>query len=112
MPILTIHANVTIDDRDSLLKKASAIVAEALSKPESYVMIRLSDNESMSFAGSTDPLAYVELKSLGLSSDKTTALSETICLFIEQNLNIDPARIYIEFSSPERAMFGWNRGTF
>lgn len=112
MPVLTVHTNITIKDRDELLKKASAVIAEVLGKPEGYVMIRLSDREAMCFAGSSDPLAYVELKSLGLSLDQTATLSEIICGFIEKNLSIEAARIYIEFSSPERAMFGWNGRTF
>lgn len=112
MPILSLHTNVSIKDKETLLKDASAMVSSALGKPEGYVMIRLEDNQSMSFAGTTEPLAYVELKSLGLSSDQTHSLSVTICIFIEQQLGIDPARTYIEFASPERAMFGWNSGTF
>ncbi len=112
MPVLSIHTNVSVKNNNALLKEASAIISQALGKPETYVMIRISDNENICFAGNNDPLAYVELTSLGLSSDQTTALSETICSFIQQNLNIDPARIYIKFSAPERAMFGWNSGTF
>jgi len=112
MPVLSLHTNIAIKDKETLLKDASTMVSSALGKPEGYVMIRLSDNETMSFAGTTEPLAYVELKSLGLSSDQTNSLSVTICIFIEQQLGIDPARTYIEFASPERAMFGWNSGTF
>ena len=112
MPVLTVHTNIAIEEKAGLLKKASSIISEALGKPEGYVMIRLSDNEAMCFAGNSDPLAYVELKSLGLSSDQTASLSGIICAFIEENLSIEPARIYIEFASPERPMFGWNRGTF
>jgi len=112
MPILSLHTNIDIADKESVLKDASTMVSSALGKPEGYVMIRISDNEAMSFAGNTEPLAYVELKSLGLSTDQTSSLSVTICIFIEQKLGIDPARTYIEFASPERAMFGWNSGTF
>ncbi len=112
MPVLNLHTNIPINDKEPLLKKASTLVAEALGKPEGYVMIRLSDHQPMSFAGTTEPLAFVELKSLGLTTDQTAPLSETICRFISENLNIEPARIYIEFASPERAMFGWNGGTF
>ncbi|HKI59562.1 MAG TPA: phenylpyruvate tautomerase MIF-related protein [Mariprofundaceae bacterium] len=112
MPILNIHTNLPIGDKEPLLKKASALVAEALAKPEGYVMIRISDHESMSFAGTTEPLAYVELKSIGLEIEQTTSLSETLCSFISENLGIEPARIYIEFAAPERGMFGWNSGTF
>jgi hypothetical protein len=31
---------------------------------------------------------------------------------MQQELAISEDRIYIEFASPERAMFGWNKGTF
>ena len=112
MPVLNLHTNVSIADKESLLKEASSMVAEALGKPESYVMIQIEDGVAMSFAGTTGPLAYVELKSLGLSTHQTAALSETICGFISEKLGIDASRIYIEFASPERAMFGWNRSTF
>lgn len=112
MPIMNLHTNISIGDKETLLKEASRMVSKALGKPEGYVMIRLSDNESMSFAGTAEPVAYVELKSLGLSTDQTTSLSVTICIFIEQQLGVSPARTYIEFASPERAMFGWNSGTF
>lgn len=112
MPVLNLHTNVPIGDKESLLKQTSSLIAEAIGKPEGYVMIRISDHEAMSFAGTTEPLACVELKSLGLETGQTPALSETICGFISEKLGIEPARIYIEFSSPERAMFGWNSGTF
>ena len=112
MPILSIQTNATVADKDSFLAQASTLVADALSKPESYVMIQVSDKQSMSFAGLTAPLAYVELKSLGLTSGQTASLSKALCTFLNQQLSIDESRIYIEFSAPERIMFGWNGGTF
>lgn len=112
MPVLCIRTNAKLANKQAFLKAASALVADALSKPESYVMIHVSDNQSMSFAGTTEPLAYVELKSLGLTSGQTTDLSKHICDFLRQELSIDASRIYIEFSAPERVMFGWNGGTF
>jgi phenylpyruvate tautomerase PptA (4-oxalocrotonate tautomerase family) len=112
MPVLNLHTNVAIENKDNLLKQTSNVVAQALGKPESYVMVRIHDNEAMSFAGTTDPLAYVELKSLGLTTGQTGKLSNTLCTFIEAKLGISAARIYIEFAAPERAMFGWNKGTF
>jgi len=112
MPILNLHTNISINDKEGLLLEASNEVAQALGKPEGYVMIRICDREAMSFAGTTEPLAYMELKSLGLETEQTAPLSETLCSFIAEKLAIEPARIYVEFASPERAMFGWNSGTF
>ncbi|OIO66653.1 MAG: hypothetical protein CO186_10465 [Zetaproteobacteria bacterium CG_4_9_14_3_um_filter_49_83] len=112
MPVLHIQTNIAIGNTETLLKDASAMVAKALGKPENYVMVQLSGDHSMSFAGTTEPLAYVELKSLGLSESQTQSLSSTICTWIQSNLDIQTSRIYIEFSAPSCSMFGWNGGTF
>ena len=112
MPILSIQTNAAVENQEVFLKAASSLVADVLSKPESYVMIHLSDKQNMSFAGTTELLAYVELKSLGLTTGQTAILSKHICSFLNEELSIDAARIYIEFSAPERIMFGWNGGTF
>jgi len=112
MPCLLLHTNIEIADKESFLRHCSAEVADALAKPEAYVMIELSDNKTMLFAGSDAPLAFLELKSLGLSTEQTPALSSTLCRMIETELGIDRSRIYIEFTAPERAMFGFNGGTF
>ncbi|MDX8381965.1 MAG: phenylpyruvate tautomerase MIF-related protein [Ghiorsea sp.] len=112
MPVLSIQTNVVVEAKDAFLQKASSLVANALSKPESYVMIHVTDNQTMSFAGTTEPLAYVELKSLGLMEQQTKILSKKVSELLSQELHIEASRIYIEFSAPERAMFGWNGGTF
>jgi len=112
MPVLHIHTNISIDDQPDFLAQASTMIAEALGKPESYVMILFSECKLISFAGTQEPTAFVELKSLGLNDSQTSDLSEKLCLFLGTTLNIDSSRIYIEFSAPERAMFGWNKSTF
>lgn len=112
MPVLKIQTNISIHDKQGLLQTASKHIASVLGKPESYVMIILSDESDMLFAGTDSPLAFLELKSLGLPENQTRALSESLCSLIEKELGIDSARIYIEFASPERHMFGWNKATF
>jgi len=112
MPVLHIHTNISLDHPSDFLAQASTTLAEALAKPESYVMILLSECKPMSFAGTQEPTAFLELKSLGLNDSQTSDLSEKLCLFLETTLNIDASRIYIEFSAPKRAMFGWNKVTF
>jgi len=112
MPVLHIHSNISIDDQPDFLAQASSTVANALGKPESYVMILFSECKTMSFSGTQEPTAFLELKSLGLNNTQTNDLSEKLCLFLETTLKIDSSRIYIEFSAPERPMFGWNKNTF
>lgn len=114
MPYLNIHTNVAMaqDQHGSLLKKASALTAKALGKPEGYVMVELDCGRPMLFAGTDEPAAYLQLKSLGLPHDATGELSAALSAFMHKELGIDPARIYIEFASPERRMWGWKGATF
>jgi len=80
MPYLNIQTNVHLDDssRASLLKNASQTVASVLGKPESYVMVHLDSGNDMLFAGNDAPLAYLQLKSLGLPESETRAFSHSI----------------------------------
>ena len=112
MPVLQITTNVTIENVDDLAKQTSSLVADILGKPESYVMVRVNGASDLIFAGTSDPCAHLMLKSLGLPESETRTYSEKLCSFIEQQLGISPARIYIEFINPERHMFGWDNRTF
>ena len=58
-PSLIMTTNVALQDKAAFVKSASAAVAAALSKPESYVAVCITDNnaDGMSFGGSTDPTA-------------------------------------------------------
>ena len=114
MPYLLIQTNLSIDTEESqkLIQNASKLVAEILGKPESYVMVTIQDSTQMMFAGDSQPLAYLQLKSLGLPESSTTEFSNVLCNLINRELGIASERIYIEFSSPDRHMWGWNNKTF
>lgn len=92
MPYLHVHTNVAVADAETLIKALSTETASALGKPESYVMVQCSGGQAMCFAGTDAPLAFVELKSLGLSSAKTVGLSERICELLQARLGIDSVR--------------------
>ena len=113
MPYLMIQTNQTIAETagKTLLATASKLVAGELGKPESYVMVALEANVPMLFAGEDSPLAYLELKSIGLPADKTTNLSAALCNLME-SVNISKERVYIEFADAPRTMWGWNGSTF
>ena len=112
MPLLQINTNISVEDSTALAKDASRIIAGMLGKPESYVMVMVNADASLVFAGSEEPAAHLKLKSLGLDEAKTADYSTHLCGFIQNILGIDPSRIYIEFSSPERHMWGWDGRTF
>jgi len=112
MPLLTIRTNIKLKDKRDIAEKASLTIANILGKPESYVMVQVEDKQCLIFAGEHDPCALLELKSLGLPENTTADFSARLCEFMKIETQIDASRIYIEFSSPERHMWGWNQRTF
>ena len=114
MPFLRIQTNHPLTEADArlLASTSSAMVAEQLGKPERYVMTSVETNPAMQFAGNDAPLAYLELKSIGLPESITADVSKALCELVSSATGIDPDRIYIEFADAPRKMWGWNGGTF
>ena len=111
MPVLTINTNIEVS-RPDVLTDLSKLCSDMLGKPESYVMIHINDKQKLIFAGTDDATANCSLTSLGLTDQHSAEYSEKICSYLDANLNIPSSRIYIEFKSPDRSLFGWNKGTF
>ena len=114
MPYLKIQTNLPLSKKAerSVLQDASALVAKELSKPEEFVMVALQPNTPMMFAGTDDPVAFLELKSIGLPADKTKRLSRTLCDLINRHLGIRPERVYVKFIDVLHSMWGWKGDTF
>ncbi|MFQ5487064.1 MAG: phenylpyruvate tautomerase MIF-related protein [Gammaproteobacteria bacterium] len=114
MPYLKIQTNTEIPagKEEAVMKRLSGAVAEALGKPERYVMVALENTTPMLFGGTVAPCAYLELKSIGLPEELTPQLSLMLCETVAAELNIPGDRIYIEFANAVRHLWGWNGGTF
>lgn len=113
MPLLSIQTNQPApENQDPILRDISAAVADMLGKPERYVMVSLDAGRPMRFAGDDAPLAYLELKSIGLPEERTKDFSATLCGLMQTHLGITSDRVYIEFSGAARHLWGWNGGTF
>lgn len=114
MPYLKIQTNLPVSKKAerSVLREASTLVARELEKPEELVMVALQPDTSMLFAGTDDPVAFLELKAVGLPAKKTRILSKVLCEMIEKHLGIVPERVYVKFISASRGMWGWKGDTF
>jgi phenylpyruvate tautomerase PptA (4-oxalocrotonate tautomerase family) len=66
----------------------------------------------MMFAGTDDPVAFLELKSIGLPAQETKRLSQALCGLIHEHLGIRPERVYVKFIDVRRGMWGWKGDTF
>jgi len=114
MPYLKIQTNLPLSKKAerNVLKVDSELVASELGKPEEFVMIALQPDTPMVFAGTDDPVAFLELKSIGLPADKTKRLSQTLCGLINEHLGIRPERVYVKFIDVRHGMWGWKGDTF
>lgn len=111
MPLINVRTSLpAVDDATALLQELSAALAEQSGKPESYVMTLLQTAVPMTFAGSSDPCAYVEIKSIG--SLKPQAMTATFCQLISARTGIPANRIYVAFEDVKANSWGWNGRTF
>lgn len=112
MPYIQLQTNQKVEQKDELVAELSRLAAEATHKPESYVMASVCDGITLTFAGSGEPAAFVQFKSIGLPESETKAISASVCGFLEKKLGISSGRIYIEFASAKGSLWGWSGGTF
>ena len=114
MPFVSLTTNSPdIETRkDSLLERLSVAVAGMLGKPERFVMVKIEHNRDMRFGGSNKPLAYVELKSIGLPAEQAKTFSAKLCQLVADEVGVFPDRVYIELTDAPRHLWGWNSSTF
>ena len=114
MPLISLTTNISPaePERQQVLTDLSRSAAEMLGKSENYVMVKAQFSVPMLFAGSSEPAAYLECKSIGLPEQQTAAFSDTLCSILAGSLGIPAKRVYIEFSNAQRHLWGWDGRTF
>ena len=114
MPYLKIQTNTGVDEgtRKEILQKASSLISSHLGKPEKFFMGALEPDVEMIFDGSDSPLAFLELRALGLPGPKTKDLCRELCALVEEKLEISKERVYVKFLDVNRGMWGWNGELF
>jgi phenylpyruvate tautomerase len=114
MPLLTVYTSRPHPaDAAAMLKSLSALVAQELRRSESYVMTMLVADVAMTFAGTSEPACYAELKSIGeFSSQGTLRRSAVLSSALSEKLGVPKDRTYIEFANPPGHLWGHDGGTF
>jgi hypothetical protein len=114
MPFLSIAASVEIlpESRDLLLREASKAVAAGTGKPERYVLVKIEGGQPLLFAGSEEPSAFLEVKSIGFPGSGVKELTRSLCDLVTGRLGVPGNRIYIVFEDIKGAMWGHDGETF
>ena len=111
MPFINVRTSLaTVSEGEQLLKDLSVALAAHTGKPEAYVMTLLQTSVPMTFGGSSEPCAYIEIKSIGAlsPSEMTAAFTDLIA----ERTGIQPQRIFIGFEDVAPSLWGWNGKTF
>ena len=110
MPLLSISTNTKIKNEQILLANSLDFISSLTGKPKNFIMIKLTDSLSMNFAGTDEPCAFIEIKSIG--SLFPSKMSKQIFEFFAAELGIAEERIYVLFQDVDAKHWAWNSRTF
>ncbi|XP_053213776.1 macrophage migration inhibitory factor-like [Panonychus citri] len=113
MPTLEIKTNVDPSLlTPQLASKTVEIVANALGKPKSYVVVSFTPSV-MSWGGDSGPTAIVHLGSIGrIDRETNKKTSKTLSTFLTKELGISNDKFYIMFHNLNKEDVGYNGTTF
>ncbi|KAJ1798906.1 hypothetical protein LPJ59_002189 [Coemansia sp. RSA 2399] len=113
MPLCQIITNIRPMNSKALSIKVSSTVAELLSKPLSYVMAMVTYNSSLTFGGTDEPAAYVQIGSIGsVGGNSNINIVTGITNLVAAELDVEASRIYVAIQDIDGAEFALNGSTF
>jgi len=114
MPLIKLEISGPVDaqKKQQILAESSRILAEVTGKPERYVMATLAE-AAFVMAGEAGLAAFIDIRGIGgLTKAVNGRLAQELCGLLQRELNIEPARVYLNFSDIAAANWGWNGATF
>ena len=114
MPLIKMQTSVPIDPakQDNIMKSLSDIVAQNTGKPAAYVMVAIEQTPIMLGEQSGNAVLF-DIRSIGaLNQSVNGAMTESLCKFCSDELNIPADRVYASFTDVARSNWGWNGNTF
>ncbi len=114
MPYITVQTNLTVikEKCDAIKEKLAVALADAFpGKTEEWLMLKMEDNITMYFAGTTAPCVMVNVDIFGKQSasgyDKMTS---SVCEIISGVTGVPKNRMYVKYSEYDH--WGWNGSNF
>lgn len=116
MPLIQIVSSAeppAADARARLLDKLSRLLATHFGKPEQWVMTSLGPRVEMTFGGTTEPAAYIEVKNVGnMTPEDARRITADVTREVSLALGVRENRIYIELTDAKPHLWGHDGGTF
>jgi phenylpyruvate tautomerase len=114
MPYLSIFTSARVADarQSELLAAASRTVASQLGKPEDYVMVSMAAGQRLVFAGSEEPSACLELRSIRFPDAKRDSVCAALTDLIAEFCGIARDRIFLVMVDVDAKLWGHHGKTF
>lgn len=116
MPVIHTYSSTPIPEasRENLKAIYGKAIASVPGKSEMWLMCLFEENVPTYHGGTNDdPAAYVTVDVFAREAVRRSAwdaMTPVICDALQQELGVNPARIYIKYG--ESANFGWNGMNF
>jgi len=114
MPLLKLQVSVSLfdDQTRKLMTAMSGIVAKAMGKPESYMMVTI-EKASISMGGKVVPAAYADVRGIGGFNKQVNArISKEIGELLKKEIGVEPEHVYLTFTDVAAQNWGWKGDTF
>lgn len=115
MPCANISVSVKLTEpqKEAIVKQGCKILSEVIGKPISYCMCTLTELAAGAMGGSTEPIGFVRVGSIGgLNPKVNEKLSAGFCGMLNKELKIDTGRIYLNFEVFSGSNWGFDCATF
>ena len=106
------NARVADARQSELLAAASRILASQLGKPENSVMVSIAVDQRLAFAGSEEPAAFLELRSIRFPDAKRGSLCTELTDLIAEFCAIARNRIFLVMVDVDAKLWGHDGKTF
>ena len=110
MPLLRVSIPSLNFDVKELSTRLSQEMSVLTNKPENYIMVIIDINQHILFSRSSEPSAYLEVKSIGSLNPKK--ITKDISRLLGELTGINPSRIYMTFEDIKASNWGHNETTF
>ena len=113
MPFIQVKTTepLTAGQKEKLTRELSGITKDCLGKGENWIMLGFEDAAELSFQGSAEKIAYVEVKCYGKpAASGADAMTSRVCGLMETSLGIPANRVYVSYWGTD--MWGWNGNNF
>jgi phenylpyruvate tautomerase PptA (4-oxalocrotonate tautomerase family) len=114
MPLVSIRTNVSLERKAelALASSATAVVAQALGKPESVTMASVESGVSMTFGVTSEPTALFEVEGIELISEPAEDLCRVLSDLAEETIGVDSSRTFVKLGNVPRGYWAGNRKVY